>query len=122
MYMDRPANPGGPGRHLKAQKEPTEKARSGLRRKKDAQVDHGRDAARRRRPALTAAGRSEHSSPWKGGGPLMARRAVASAAAAPSADAAAARPVAARTRLLLEGPIAPTLLRLAAPNVVVMTV
>src|SRR5262245_27345154 len=54
--------------------------------------------------------------------PLMARRAVASAAAAPSADAAAARPVAARTRLLLEGPIAPTLLRLAAPNVVVMVV
>jgi putative MATE family efflux protein len=33
-----------------------------------------------------------------------------------------ARPVADRTRLLLEGPIAPTLLRLAAPNVVVMAV
>ena len=30
---------------------------------------------------------------------------------------AAARPVAARTRLLLEGPILPTLLRLSAPNV-----
>ena len=30
---------------------------------------------------------------------------------------AAARPVAARARLLLEGPILPTLLRLAAPNV-----
>jgi putative MATE family efflux protein len=30
---------------------------------------------------------------------------------------AAARPVAARTRLLLEGPVLPTLLRLAAPNV-----
>ncbi len=34
----------------------------------------------------------------------------------------APRPLAARTRLLLEGPIAPTLLRLAAPNVVVMVV
>jgi MATE family, multidrug efflux pump len=33
-----------------------------------------------------------------------------------------AQPVADRTRLLLEGPIAPTLLRLAAPNVVVMAV
>src|SRR4051794_6675909 len=33
------------------------------------------------------------------------------------ARAAAARPMAARTRLLLEGPILPTLLRLAAPNV-----
>jgi len=43
---------------------------------------------------------------------------------APSAGATApigaAPPVAARTRLLLEGPVAPTLLRLAAPNVVVM--
>ncbi|HUA52537.1 MAG TPA: MATE family efflux transporter [Candidatus Sulfotelmatobacter sp.] len=34
--------------------------------------------------------------------------------------AGAARPMAARTRLLLEAPIAPTLLRLAAPNVLVM--
>src|SRR5689334_20939944 len=34
--------------------------------------------------------------------------------------AAAPAPLAPRTRLLLEGPIAPTLLRLAAPNVVVM--
>jgi len=33
---------------------------------------------------------------------------------------AARRAMAARTRLLLEGPVAPTLLRLAAPNVVVM--
>jgi Na+-driven multidrug efflux pump len=32
---------------------------------------------------------------------------------------AARRAMAARTRLLLEGPVAPTLLRLAAPNVVV---
>jgi len=31
--------------------------------------------------------------------------------------AAAARPAAARTKMLLEGPILPTLLRLAAPNV-----
>ena len=30
---------------------------------------------------------------------------------------ATARPVAARTKLLLEGPVLPTLLRLAAPNV-----
>src|SRR5215468_1150729 len=34
----------------------------------------------------------------------------------------AQRPSAARTRLLLEGPIVPTLLRLAAPNVVVNVV
>ena len=34
----------------------------------------------------------------------------------------AARPMAARTRLLLEAPIVPTLLRLAAPNVLVMLV
>jgi putative MATE family efflux protein len=39
-----------------------------------------------------------------------------------TAAALVARPVADRTRLLLEGPIAPTLLRLAAPNVVVMAV
>ena len=37
-------------------------------------------------------------------------------------DASAPRPLAARTRLLLEAPIAPTLLRLAAPNVLVMLV
>jgi putative MATE family efflux protein len=40
--------------------------------------------------------------------------------AAPAIAAAAPAPLAPRTRLLLEGPIAPTLLRLAAPNVVVM--
>lgn len=42
----------------------------------------------------------------------------------PVAQAASAveRPVADRTRLLLEGPIVPTLLRLATPNVVVMAV
>jgi hypothetical protein len=34
----------------------------------------------------------------------------------------AAKPPATRTRLLLEGPIVPTLLRLAAPNVVVNVV
>ena len=36
------------------------------------------------------------------------------------AGAPAGTPVAARTRAMLEGPIVPTLLRLAAPNVVVM--
>jgi MATE family, multidrug efflux pump len=35
-------------------------------------------------------------------------------------EAVPARPVAGRTRLLLEAPVAPTLLRLAAPNVLVM--
>jgi MatE len=35
----------------------------------------------------------------------------------PTKDKPAARPMAARTKLLLEGPILPTLLRLAAPNV-----
>src|SRR5262245_21619494 len=39
----------------------------------------------------------------------------------PVAAAVAAPPVAGRTRVLLEGAIAPTLLRLAAPNVAVMT-
>jgi putative MATE family efflux protein len=38
-------------------------------------------------------------------------------AASAAADPPAARPVAARTKLLLEGPVLPTLLRLAAPNV-----
>ncbi len=42
------------------------------------------------------------------------------ATAAPDVTPGAARPMAARTRLLLEAPIAPTLLRLAAPNVLVM--
>ena len=42
--------------------------------------------------------------------------AASSAAAAPAANVAP-RPVAARTKLLLEGPILPTLLRLSAPNV-----
>jgi putative MATE family efflux protein len=46
----------------------------------------------------------------------------APAAAVPVLAAAAAAPAAARTRQLLEGPIAPTLLRLAAPNVVVLAV
>ncbi len=52
----------------------------------------------------------------------MERRAAGSAAVAPPVGTSVARPVADRTRLLLEGPIAPTLLRLAAPNVVVMAV
>jgi putative MATE family efflux protein len=38
----------------------------------------------------------------------------------PARRPAAAAPMAARTRLLLEGPVAPTLVRLAAPNVLVM--
>ncbi|HEV8309089.1 MAG TPA: MATE family efflux transporter, partial [Methylomirabilota bacterium] len=49
-------------------------------------------------------------------------RLIGGRAVAPAVNASAARPVADRTRLLLEGPIAPTLLRLAAPNVVVMAV
>jgi len=52
----------------------------------------------------------------------LERGAVGAAAVAPSVGTSIARPVAARTRLLLEGPIARTLLRLAAPNVVVMAV
>jgi putative MATE family efflux protein len=52
----------------------------------------------------------------------MERRAVGSVTVAPTVSASVARPVADRTRLLLEGPIARTLLRLAAPNVVVMAV
>jgi putative MATE family efflux protein len=55
-------------------------------------------------------------------GAPMERSAVGSATLAPAVSASAARPVGDRTRLLLEGPIGPTLLRLAAPNVVVMTV
>jgi len=55
-------------------------------------------------------------------GPPVEWRAAGSAAVAPPVGASVARPVADRTRLLLEGPIAPTLLRLAAPNVVVMAV
>jgi MATE family, multidrug efflux pump len=43
--------------------------------------------------------------------------APAVAASPAAARPATARPVAARTRLLLEGPVLPTLLRLAAPNV-----
>ncbi len=50
-----------------------------------------------------------HSAPPGGGG-------------ATAAGASPIPPMADRTRLLLEGPIAPTLLRLAAPNVVVMVV
>ena len=55
-------------------------------------------------------------------GPPMARRAVESPTVAPALSASVAGPVADRTRRLLDGPIVPTLLRLAAPNVVVMTV
>jgi putative MATE family efflux protein len=54
--------------------------------------------------------------------PPMERRAARAAIVAPAVSASVARPVADRTRLLLEGPIAPTLLRLAAPNVIVMAV
>ncbi len=55
-------------------------------------------------------------------GPLVESRAARTALGAQAVRASAARPVADRTRLILEGPIAPTLLRLAAPNVVVMAV
>jgi hypothetical protein len=54
--------------------------------------------------------------------PPMERRAAKAAIVAPAVSTSVARPVADRTRLLLEGPIAPTLLRLAAPNVIVMAV
>src|SRR4030095_5252430 len=52
-----------------------------------------------------------------GVGPVGTMGAAAGSIALP---AQAAPPMAARTRLLLEGPVAPTLLRLAAPNVLVM--
>src|SRR4030095_11151385 len=52
-----------------------------------------------------------------GRGPVGAMGAAAGPTALP---AQGAPPMAARTRLLLEGPVAPTLLRLAAPNVLVM--
>ena len=47
----------------------------------------------------------------------MSNAAVSSQAQVPSTRRAAPPPVAARTKMLLEGPILPTLLRLAAPNV-----
>src|SRR5438105_7835990 len=43
-------------------------------------------------------------------------------AVAPPSPVIAAPPVSERTRLLLEGPILPTLLRLALPNIVVVVV
>src|SRR5206468_8361554 len=55
-------------------------------------------------------------------GAPMARRAVGFATVDPAVGASVALPVADQTRLLLEGPIGRTLLRLAAPNVVVMAV
>src|SRR5579872_22955 len=54
------------------------------------------------------------------GGAPMSEQSIsipATAMAAPAAASAATRPVAARTKLLLEGPVFTTLLRLAAPNV-----
>ena len=60
-----------------------------------------------------------------GGHPENARGGPGAAGVAPVAPAggpSVARPVADRTRLLLDGPIVQTLLRLAAPNVVVMAV
>ena len=45
---------------------------------------------------------------------------MGAAAGSIALPAHATPPMAARTRLLLEGPVAPTLLRLAAPNVLVM--
>src|SRR5262249_19243562 len=53
---------------------------------------------------------------------LIGGREAVLASAPTIENRAGARPIADRTRLLLEGPIAPTLLRLAAPNVVVMAV
>ena len=55
-------------------------------------------------------------------GAPTARRAVGVATVDPAVGASVALPVADQTRLLLEGPIGRTLLRLAAPNVVVMAV
>src|SRR5579871_4243311 len=52
----------------------------------------------------------------------IADRPAGTAGPGNTSAAGTARPLAARTRLLLEGPIAPTLLRLAAPNVLVMLV
>src|SRR5579871_1292836 len=67
----------------------------------------GRTPAARRGATLTAMATLEQA-------------ADETATAAPDVTPGAARPMAARTRLLLEAPIAPTLLRLAAPNVLVM--
>src|SRR5206468_2142534 len=57
----------------------------------------------------------------RGGAPMsdqsLAVASLARSAPATSASPAPASPAAARTKLLLEGPILPTLLRLAAPNV-----
>src|SRR5215475_4073743 len=57
--------------------------------------------------------------PLRGEEPLMNDQSIASSLRtfSPTKDTPAARPMAARTKLLLEGPILPTLLRLAAPNV-----
>jgi Na+-driven multidrug efflux pump len=58
------------------------------------------------------------SSPKRGGAPMSDQSIAIPPNMAASAPAApAAKPVAARTKLLLEGPILPTLLRLAAPNI-----
>src|SRR5215470_3777979 len=59
------------------------------------------------------------SSPTWGGAPMSDQSVtIPPTTPAPSAPATpAARPVAARTKLLLEGPILATLLRLAAPNI-----
>src|SRR5262249_25768076 len=59
------------------------------------------------------------SSPAWGGAP-MSEQSISipsTTVAAPAAATSSARPVAARTKLLLEGPVFATLLRLAAPNI-----
>src|SRR6516165_10826793 len=55
----------------------------------------------------------------RGEEPLMNDQSIASSlrAFSPTTEKPVARPIAARTKLLLEGPILPTLFRLAAPNV-----
>src|SRR6187455_3094368 len=52
----------------------------------------------------------------------LAPESVAGAAPAHAPAAVAAPAMALRTRLILTGPVAPTLLKLAAPNIVVMLV
>src|SRR5882757_6219543 len=60
------------------------------------------------------------SSPAREGAPMSGQSIAISPSTFPltvTTSPAAARPAAARTKLLLEGPILPTLLRLAAPNI-----
>jgi putative MATE family efflux protein len=74
----------------------------------------GRDARRRRREALRD---GEHDLPCSRPAGAAGRGGMSAAVAAPAAPA---EPLAPRTRMLLEAPVLPTLLRLAWPNVLVM--